>query len=84
MSMKEILQDRFDELGISGYELTRRVVELRTEAGEETSIDKLKSSVAKTLKDPDGRRYSAIAEVIEAMGGEIFVRWKDYKDVKAL
>jgi hypothetical protein len=82
MSMQEILQERFDELNISQYELTRRVVDLRKEAGEETTISKLQTAVAKALKQPDNRRYSAIAELVEAMGGEIIIRWKDYKEVK--
>jgi hypothetical protein len=40
--------------------------------------------VTKAVKDPDGRRYSAIAELVDAMDGEIIVRWKDYKEVKVL
>lgn len=82
--MKDILQDRFEELAISQYELTRRVVELRKREGEETEVSRLQSAVAKALKDPDGRRYRAIAELIQAMGGEIVIRWKDYKEVKVL
>ena len=82
MSMKDILQERFDELDISQYELTRRVVELRKREGQDTSIPKLSSAVGKALKEPDGRRYRAIAELVEAMGGEIVIRWKDYKEVK--
>lgn len=84
MNMKDILQDRFEELAISQYELTRRVVELRKREGEETEVSRLQSAVAKALKDPDGRRYRAIAELIQAMGGEIVIRWKDYKEVKVL
>ncbi|MEM6424223.1 MAG: hypothetical protein AAF728_03545 [Cyanobacteria bacterium P01_D01_bin.128] len=80
--MKEILQERLDELDITQYELTRRVVELRKQEGRDTTISKLSSAVAKALKEPDGRRYSAIAELIEAMDGEIVIRWKDYKEVK--
>lgn len=82
MGMKDILKERLDELDISQYELTRRVVELRKQEGQDTSISNLSSAVAKALKEPNGRRYSAIVELVEAMGGEIVIRWKDYKEVK--
>lgn len=82
MTMKEVLDDRLDDLGITTYELTRRVLELRGQTGEPTEISKLRSAVAKALKEPDGRRYAAIVELVEAMGGEVIIRWKDYKEVK--
>jgi hypothetical protein len=84
MTMKDALQERLEELGISLYELTGRVVEKRKESGQDTTIPKLQSAVTKAVKDPDGRRYSAIAELVDAMDGEIIVRWKDYKEVKVL
>ncbi|WP_272066850.1 hypothetical protein [Oscillatoria sp. CS-180] len=80
--MRDILQERLDELDITKYELTRRVVELRKQDGQDTTISKLSSAVTKALEEPDGRRYSAIAELVEAMDGELLVRWKDYKEVK--
>ena len=82
MTMKDALDERFEELGITKYELTRRVLELRGQPGEPTEISKLQSAVAKALKEPDGRRYAAIAELVEAMGGEIIIRWTDHKEVK--
>lgn len=84
MTMKDTLEERFETLGITKYELTRRIVELRGKPGEPTEISKLQSAVSQALRDPDGRRYAAIAELIEAMGGEIIVRWTDYKEVKVL
>lgn len=82
MTMKDVLNERFDELDITKYELTRRVLELRGQSSEPAEINKLQSAVAKALKEPDNRRYSAIAELVEAMGGEVVIRWKDYKEVK--
>ena len=82
MTMKDVLDERFGDLGITKYELTRRILELRGKPGEPSEISKLQSSVANALKEPDGRRYAAIAELVEAMGGEIVIRWKDYKEVK--
>lgn len=82
MTMKEVLDERFDDLGITKYELTRRVLDLRGKPSEPTEIQRLQSAVTKALNEPDGRRYAAIAELVEAMGGEIVIRWKDYKEVK--
>jgi Cdc6-like AAA superfamily ATPase len=84
MNMQEILQERFKQLGINNSELTRRVVELRKKEGEDTTVRNLQTAVAKALKEPDSRRYSAISELVEAMGGEIVIRWKDYEEVKVL
>ena len=82
MTMKEVLYERFDDLGITKYELTRRVLDVRGKPSEPTEIQRLQSAVTKALNEPDGRRYAAIAELVEAMGGEIVIRWKDYKEVK--
>lgn len=77
-NMKELLQQRFQELGISQAELARRIAEKR-------NLDKpenIQSAVYNALKDPDSRKYSAILELIEAMDGEVVIRWKDYREVK--
>lgn len=79
-TMKELLQQRFQELGISQAELARRIAGKR-------NLDKpenLQSSIYNALKDPDSRKYSAILELIEAMDGEVVIRWKDYREVKVL
>jgi len=44
----------------------------------------LQSAVSNALKDPDSRRYSSILELIEAMDGEVVIRWKNYEEVKVL
>lgn len=82
MDMKAALQKRIDDLGISQTELTRRVVEQRMSQGHNTTVSNLQSAVSKALKEPDGRRYSAIAELVEAMGGEIVIRWTNFEEVK--
>lgn len=82
MTMKDVLDERLGELGITKYELTRKVLELRGQPSDPPEISKLQSAVAKALKEPNGRRYAAIVELVEAMGGEVIIRWKDYKEVK--
>lgn len=78
--MKDVLQERLDELGITKYELSKRIAEKRG-SDKATTVS---SIVAKTFDSPEGRRYSNIAEIVEAMGGEIVIRWKDYREVKAM
>lgn len=70
--MNEILQGRLDELGITRYEVAKRIAESR---GGKTKPGDVSSIVAKTLEEPEGRRFSNVAEVIEALGGEIVIRW---------
>jgi hypothetical protein len=82
--MKDLLQKRFDELGISQAELARRIAEKRRKPGEEPKPDNFHSAVHNALKDPESRRYSSILELIEAMDGEVVIRWKNYEEVKVL
>ena len=84
MDMKAALQKRIEDLGISQSELTRRVVEQRNSQGQNTTVQNLQSAISKALKEPDGRRYSAIAEIVEAMGGEIIIRWTNFEEVKVV
>ncbi|NEP15435.1 MAG: hypothetical protein F6J97_00860 [Leptolyngbya sp. SIO4C1] len=69
--MKDILQERLDMLGITKYEVSKRIAENR---GAKKVTD-VSSIVAKTLSEPEGRRYSNVAEVVKAMGGDIVIRW---------
>jgi hypothetical protein len=82
--MKDLLKQRFEELGISQAELARRIAEKRQEPGKAVNPDNLQSAISNALKDPDSRRHSAVLELIEVMGGEVVIRWKDYKEVKVL
>jgi hypothetical protein len=76
--MKDLLQQRLDELGISQSELARRIAQKR----QVENPANLQSAVHNALKDPESRRYSTILELIEAMDGEVVIRWKDYREVK--
>jgi len=83
-NMKDLLQQRFEELGISQAELARRIAKKRQKPGENVDPNNLQSAVSNALKDPDSRRYSSILELIEAMDGEVVIRWKNYEEVKVL
>lgn len=71
MSMKDILEERVNDLGITRYELSKRIAENR---GNKKVTD-VSSMVTNTLDSPDRRRYSNIAEIVEALGGDIVIRW---------
>ncbi len=83
-NMKDVLQQRFEELGISQAELARRIAKKRQKPGENLDPNNLQSAVSNALKDPDSRRYSSILELIEALDGEVVIRWKNYEEVKVL
>ena len=76
--MKDVLQQRLAELGISQSDLTRRIAQKR----QVENPANLQSAVHNALKDPESRRYATIVELIEAMDGEVVIRWKDYREVK--
>ena len=76
MSMKDILQERLDDLGITKYEVSKRVAKSRGAA----RVTDVSSIVAKTLESPEGRRYSNVAEVVKALGGDIIIRWHSVEE----
>lgn len=78
MNLKEVLNERLDELGITKYELSKRITEKRG-GGKVTDVSSL---VSKTLDVPDNRRFCNVSEVVEALDGEIVIRWHDIKEKK--
>ena len=82
--MKDLLQRRLEELGITQAELARRIAKKRQEPGKDIDPNHLQSAISNAIKDPSSRRYSAILELIEAMDGEVVIRWKNYDEVKVL
>ncbi len=71
MDLKEILNERLIELGITKYELSKRIAEKRG-ADKVTDVSSLVSNI---LNTPGNRRFSSVSEVIEALDGEIIIRW---------
>lgn len=71
MDLKDILTERLIELGITKYELSKRIAEKR---GSDKVTD-VSSLVSNILDTPEKRRFSNVSEVIEALDGEIVIRW---------
>lgn len=76
MNLKEILNERLIELGITKYELSKRIAEKRG-ADKVTDVSSLVSNV---LDTPENRRFSNVSEVIEALDGEIVIRWYNIQE----
>jgi hypothetical protein len=74
MHLKEILNQRLETLGMSRYELAKAIAENRNPPKKASSLT---STITLILDEPEGRRYSNIEEAVQAMGGEIVIRWGD-------
>ena len=73
--MKDVLQTRLDELGITSYEVAKRVAKVRgKKVGEGTS------SVSNVISEPERRRFDNLADVVRAMDGEIVIRWRSVNE----
>jgi hypothetical protein len=83
MGMKEVLEQRMEQLGITQYKLTQAVCQLRAEAGVVPPVTRYQSSVRKALLDPQHVTYYVIEDLVKALDGEIIVRWNNRTDVKA-
>ena len=75
MSMKDVLEDRLKDLGITKYEVAKRVAEVRGK-----KVGDVTSSVNNVLSGPERRRYDNLAEVVTALGGEIVIRWHSIEE----
>lgn len=76
--LSKALVSRLDELGVSRYALSQTVAERRGESDGQVVY----SAVSRAIADPDNRRFSTVREVIEAMGGELVIRWQEVKEIK--
>ena len=82
----EVLRQRLDDLGWTPYRLAQELDNLR---GENKGAASYASTVNKILKNPEASRSKTLEDLIKAMGGELFIRWKkteqiivDYEEVK--
>lgn len=74
--MKEVLEDRIKDLGITPYEVAKRVALSR---GKEKVTD-VSGTVNNVLDSPERRRYDNLVEVIKALGGDVVVRWHSVEE----
>lgn len=74
--LKEILEKRLAALDISKYELAKQLAAKRGK-DKPTDVSRL---VGKCFVEPDNRRYTDLAELIELMGGEVVVRWHSVEE----
>lgn len=70
MGMKEILEERLEELGISKYEVAKRIAE--KDGKKPTAVS---TRVLSTFEDPESRKYENLLEVIEVLGGRVVVEF---------
>lgn len=70
--LSDVLKKRLGKLDTTIYEISKKVAESRNPPKKVTDLN---ATVAKVFDNPEGRRWSSVQEVIEAMGGEIVIRW---------
>ncbi len=70
MEMKDILAERLNELGISKYEVAKRIAE---KGGKKPTA--VSTRVLSTFDDPENRKYANLLEVIEVLGGRVVVEF---------
>ncbi|MEM9008005.1 MAG: hypothetical protein AAGE59_31400 [Cyanobacteria bacterium P01_F01_bin.86] len=68
--MKQALDTRLQQLGMTQYQLAKQLA-----AQRDKDVNNVVSFVANVFKKPESRRFMNLAEVVEAMGGEIVIRW---------
>lgn len=83
MGRREIYLSRMEQLGWTEYRLVQEIVKLRQARGDtEVKLTNIQSSINKALKDPEGRATYINDDIVEALGGEFIIRWKNVEEVK--
>ena len=82
----KVLQNRLESLGWTPYRLAQELDKLRA---ENKGAGNYASTVKKVLTNPDKSQSKTLEDLIKAMGGELFIKWKktepvviDYEEVK--
>ena len=74
MTLSEVLQARLQEKQLTAYAVAKLIAEADSEGRPVTSFT---SRVKKAIDDPDGRILSNIKQIVEALDGELVIRWKN-------
>ena len=75
MLMKDVLEARVKDLGITPYEVAKRVAKARSK-----EVSTVTSSVNNVLSAPERRQYASLADVVRALDGEIVIRWRTVEE----
>ena len=82
----KVLQNRLESLGWTQYRLAQEIDKLR---GTKKGASNYTSTVKKVLDCPEKSQSKTLEDLIKAMGGELFIKWKktkpvvvDYEEVK--
>lgn len=82
--MRDVLENRMNQLGFTQYRLTKEICQMRTKDGEEVPpVTRYNSSIRQAVQDPENVKFQIIEDVVKAMGGEIVIRWHNIEEVKA-
>ena len=77
MELSEMLQERLKQRDLTKYALAKILAEMD---GSGKPPSQYTSRLAKVFDDPRGRIFGNLEEVIQALGGEIIIRWTDTTD----
>lgn len=79
---KEILQQRLDQMGLNKFQLAKKIAKIRKAiTGKDVNPRSLSSAIRQALEQPGRSRLETIEQIVEALDGEIVIRWKKYERV---
>ena len=73
-----VLSDRLQALGWTHYRLAKELSALR---GEGKAPARYVSAVSRAVNSPDTAKLETFRQLVEAMGGEVVVRWPKTKTI---
>ena len=77
MQLSEVLEQRLKEKGLTKYAIAKHLAESEGKGKDPRAFT---TRVGKVIKDPKGRVFANLEQIVNLLGGEIVIRWTDVKD----
>jgi hypothetical protein len=73
----EALSQRLADIGTTLYQISKKVAEIK---GSGTPVT-YHTTISKAIEEPLKSKLSTILEIIEAMGGKVYIEWDDVESL---
>lgn len=72
--LSELLKNRMESQGMTKYQIAKRLAQIDGQGKPATNYSNL---VYKILESPENRVFQGLKNLIEILGGEVVIRWRD-------
>lgn len=78
---QNIFKNRLEELGISVYELSKRVADIRNSEGEDVQHRSLINGLRRAVENPKTAKVETFLLIMKALDGELSTKWETTRQI---